>query len=115
MAVHTYGNVPLILSVLILLLLVLYLSLFFGTFTILSRLIQQRFGFRIIILTPFFWVGLGISPILPVDRLSLGNLGHSQYLNLPFIQMADITGVYGLSFVILLVNIVTLSRPSPVA
>ena len=32
------------------------------------------------------------------------NLGHSQYLNLPFIQIADITGVYGLSFVVLLVN-----------
>jgi apolipoprotein N-acyltransferase len=32
------------------------------------------------------------------------NLAYSQYLNLPFIQMADITGAYGLSFVIVLVN-----------
>src|SRR4030043_1698647 len=36
-AVHTYGNVPLILSVLILLLLVIYLSLFIGAFTFITR------------------------------------------------------------------------------
>lgn len=31
-------------------------------------------------------------------------LGYSQYLNLPIIQIADITGVYGVSFLIVLVN-----------
>src|SRR3989304_2314855 len=36
-AVHTYGNVPLILSVFILLLLVVYLSLFIGAFAGFSR------------------------------------------------------------------------------
>lgn len=30
--------------------------------------------------------------------------GHSQYLNLPLIQIADITGVYGISFLIVAVN-----------
>jgi apolipoprotein N-acyltransferase len=32
------------------------------------------------------------------------NLAHSQYLNLPLIQLADITGSYGVSFLIVLVN-----------
>ncbi len=32
-------------------------------------------------------------------------LGHSQYKNLLFIQIADITGVYGISFLIILVNL----------
>lgn len=32
-------------------------------------------------------------------------LGHSQYRNLPLIQIASITGVYGVSFVIALVNV----------
>jgi apolipoprotein N-acyltransferase len=32
------------------------------------------------------------------------NLGYSQYLNLPFIQVADLTGPYGPCFVIVLVN-----------
>ncbi len=31
-------------------------------------------------------------------------LGHSQYLNLPVIQISDITGSYGVSFIIVLVN-----------
>jgi apolipoprotein N-acyltransferase len=32
-------------------------------------------------------------------------LGHSQYANVPLIQIASITGVYGLSFLIVLVNV----------
>lgn len=32
-------------------------------------------------------------------------LSHSQYKNLPFIQIADITGEYGVSFVVMLINL----------
>jgi apolipoprotein N-acyltransferase len=103
-AVHTYGNVPLILSGLILLLLVVYLSLFIGAFTFLTRLIQMRSGIQTIFLTPIIWVALEYLRSFFLSGFPWANLGHSQYLNLPFIQMADITGVYGLSFVILLVN-----------
>jgi apolipoprotein N-acyltransferase len=56
-AVHTYGNVPLILSGFILLLLVAYLSLFIGAFTCLTRLYPDyrttNYSF-----TPFLWVAL---------------------------------------------------------
>ena len=103
-AVHTYGNVPLILSGLILLLLVVYLSLFIGAFTFLTRLIQVRTGIQTIFLAPIIWVALEYLRSFFLSGFPWANLGHSQYLNLPFIQMADITGVYGLSFVILLVN-----------
>ena len=103
-AMHTYGNVPLILSGLILLLLVIYLSLFIGAFTFLYRLIQMRLGFQTIILPPLLWVSLEYLRSFFLTGFPWANLGHSQYLNLPFIQMADVTGVYGLSFVILLVN-----------
>ena len=105
-AVHTYGNVPLLPSVLILLLLVLYLSLYIGTFAMLTRLIQLRFGSRMIILAPFLWVALEYLRSFLLTGFPWADLGHSQYLNLPFIQIADITGVYGLSFVILFVNAV---------
>ncbi|MGZ3591876.1 MAG: apolipoprotein N-acyltransferase, partial [Thermodesulfobacteriota bacterium] len=57
-AVHTYGNIPLIPSVLILLLLVAYLSLFIGAFTFLIRLIQMRSGVQTFLFTPFLWVAL---------------------------------------------------------
>ena len=103
-AVHTYGNVPLIPSGLILLLLVVFLSLFIGAFTFLTRLIQIRSGLQTIFFTPLLWVTLEYLRSFLLTGFPWANLGHSQYLNLPFIQMADITGVYGLSFVILLVN-----------
>ncbi len=103
-AVHTYGNISLILSGLILLLLVFYLSLFIGTFTGLTRLIQDRSGVQTILFTPFLWVALEYLRSFLLTGFPWANLGYSQYLNLPFIQMADITGTYGLSFVIVLVN-----------
>ena len=103
-AVHTYGNIPLVPSVLILLLLVAYLSLFIGAFAFLTRLIQIRSGFQPILFTPFLWVALEYLRSLLLTGFPWANLSYSQYLNLPFIQMADITGAYGPSFVILLVN-----------
>jgi len=103
-AIHTYGNVPLIPSGLILLLLVGYLSLFIGAFAFVTRLIQIRSGLQTILFTPLLWVGLEYLRSFLLTGFPWANLGYSQYLNLPFIQMADVTGVYGLSFVILLVN-----------
>jgi apolipoprotein N-acyltransferase len=103
-AVHTYGNVPFILSGLILLLLVIYLSLFTGAFTFLTRLIRTRSGIQTILFTPILWVALEYLRSFLLTGFPWAYLGHTQYLNLPFIQMADITGVYGLSFVILSVN-----------
>ncbi len=103
-AVHTYGNVPLVLSAFILLLLVVYLSLYIGAFAYLTRLLQNRSGLQITLFTPFLWVALEYLRSFLLTGFPWANLGYSQYLNLPFIQMADITGAYGLSFVILLVN-----------
>ena len=104
-AVHTYGNVPLIPSGLILLLLVAYLGLFFATFAFLHRLLQEHFGFHAIIFVPFLWVSLEHLRSFLLTGFPWANVGHSQYLNLPFIQIADVAGVYGLSFVILWVNV----------
>ena len=103
-AVHTYGNIPLILSGSILLLLVAYLSLFLGAFTLLTRFIQIRSGLQTILFTPVLWVTLEYLRSFLLTGFPWASLGYSQYLNLPFIQMADLTGVYGPSAVILLVN-----------
>jgi len=103
-AVHTYGNAPLILSGFILLLLVVYLSLFIGAFAFLTRFIQIHSGLQTILFTPALWAALEYLRSFLLTGFPWANLGYSQYLNLPIIQMADITGPYGLSFVILLVN-----------
>ncbi|MGQ9647808.1 MAG: apolipoprotein N-acyltransferase [Thermodesulfobacteriota bacterium] len=103
-AVHTYGNIPLILSGLILLLLVGYLSLFTGTFAFLTRMVSLSSGIQTILSLPILWTALEYLRSFFLTGFPWANLGYSQYLNLPFIQMAEVTGPYGLSFVILLVN-----------
>jgi apolipoprotein N-acyltransferase len=103
-AVHTYGNIPLIPSAFILLLLIGYLSLFIGAFTFFARFIQMHSGFQTVLFTPMLWVALEYLRSFLLTGFPWANLGYSQYLHLPFIQMADITGTYGLSFIILLVN-----------
>src|SRR4030043_503303 len=57
-AVHTYGNVALILSALVLLLLVAYLSLFTGAFTFFVRLVENRAGIRSVLVAPLLWAAL---------------------------------------------------------
>jgi apolipoprotein N-acyltransferase len=103
-AVHTYGNVPLLLSVPILLLLVMYLGLYLGAFALLIRFIQTRSAFDPFLFMPALWVSLEYLRTFLLSGFPWAFLGHTQYLNLPFIQIADITGVYGLSFIVLLVN-----------
>jgi apolipoprotein N-acyltransferase len=104
-AVHTYGNVPLLLSVPILLLLVAYLAVYIGAFAFLTRFIQKHSGLQTLLFLPALWVSLEYLRSFLLTGFPWANLGHSQYLNLPFIQIADMTGVYGLSFVVLLVNV----------
>ncbi len=103
-AVHTYGNIPLIWSAFILLLLVGYLSLFIGAFAFLVWIVPSSSGIQTILFLPILWTALEYLRSFFLTGFPWANLGYSQYLNLPFIQMADITGPYGLSFVILLVN-----------
>jgi apolipoprotein N-acyltransferase len=58
-----------------------------------------------LVLAPCLWVSLEYLRSFFLTGFPWANLGYSQYLNLPFVQVADITGVYGLSFAILLVNV----------
>lgn len=108
-AVHRYGNIPLIPSILILLLLVCYLSLYVGAFVLLIRFLQMSLGIKFIIFAPFLWVALEYLRSFLLTGFPWANLSHSQYLNLPFIQMTEITGVYGLSFAIVMVNLTVYS------
>lgn len=103
-AVHNYGNVPLILSILVLLFLVGYLSLYIATFAFLYRLIQIRLGLQTILLAPLLWASLEYLRSFFLTGFPWASLAYSQYINLPIIQLSEVTGIYGLSFIILLVN-----------
>lgn len=103
-AVSRYGNLNYIVSAFVLLLLVSYLSLYLGAFTFLVRYIESRSGLKEVVAAPFIWVTLEYIRSFFLTGFPWENLGYSQFLFLPLIQISDITGVYGISFLIVLVN-----------
>ena len=59
----------------------------------------------VILVTPSLWVVLEyLRANLSFLAFPWALLGHTQYSNLPITQMAAVTGVYGVSFVVMLVN-----------
>lgn len=103
-AVHRYGNILLPLAIPILLLLVMYLSLYWGAFTFLASYAQEKGGWIVLLAFPALWVGLEYLRSFLLSGFPWALVGYSQYLNTPLVQIADITGVYGVSFLVILIN-----------
>ena len=107
-SMHVTAGIPVFLAVLAVGALVAYLSVYFGLFGYGYALVRKRMPFARYLFIPALWAGLEFIR----DRLFTGfgwaSLGHSQYQFLPAIQIADLTGVFGVSFFIVLVNLVLL-------
>jgi apolipoprotein N-acyltransferase len=104
-AMTTYGKVPLPVSYAVMLLLTAYLGLYVGLYclaVVWLRDIIPRYG---IFFAPCFWVALELIRTYFLTGLPWCLLGYSQYRELNLIQIADHTGVYGISFLIVLVNL----------
>lgn len=84
--------------------LVLYLALYFGIFglVISSPYILSTNYYLLSI--PSSWVILEYIRSHLLTGFPWAKLAYSQYLNLPVIQIADITGAWGVSFLIVMVN-----------
>lgn len=101
--ISAYGGLNIFISICVLLLLCLYLSIYLGVFSLLAAFFSHS---RIKIL--FFagaWVSLEYLRGIILTGFPWGLLGYSQYNRLEIAQIADITGVYGLSFIIIAVNV----------
>lgn len=103
--VTTYGRLPWVVSIPIFLLLVGYLSLYMGAATYLTRRLEDA-GIEPLLSFPLIWTALEFLRSFLLTGFPWASLGHSQFRVLPLVQMADITGVYGLSFLIALSNVV---------
>jgi apolipoprotein N-acyltransferase len=101
----TYGNLHWSVSVCLYLLLVAYLALYTGIIAWLVRRGEMA-GVSPLLSFPILWVGLEFLRSFLMSGFPWASLGYSQYRTLPLIQIADITGVYGLSFLIALANVV---------
>jgi apolipoprotein N-acyltransferase len=104
-AMTTYGKVPLPISYGILLLLTAYLGLYVGLYSagaVWFRSLIPRYGFFVF---PCLWVTLELIRTYALSGMPWGLLGYSQYRQIEIIQIADHMGVYGVSFLIVLVNV----------
>lgn len=116
-AMVSYGSVVPWFAWVVLSLICAILGLFFGGFAAVMFRFFQRWSWRAFLLTPLVWVVQELAR----DHLALtgfpwGMLGTSQAYFSALIQIADLTGVYGVSFLIAAVNSVlflALSREAP--
>ena len=100
----TYGHLPIYLSVPILFLLVAYMALYPAIFAaVFSWADTKPVGF--LSAMPAIWVALEYLRSFFLSGFPWEFLGYSQYRQITLIQAADMTGVYGISFVILSVNV----------
>ncbi len=97
-----YGNAGILLSFIPLLLLCFYLALYTALFSTMTvSLEKSRF---LLIFIPSAWVALEYIRARFLTGFPWCLLGYSQYEHLRLIQIADLSGVYGISFLIVLVN-----------
>ncbi|MCP3875334.1 MAG: apolipoprotein N-acyltransferase, partial [Desulfobacteraceae bacterium] len=101
--VHVYGGLHTILAVATLTLLCFYLALYPAFFAVLLKKINQK-SYLAPIIAACIWVSLEFIRTYAITGFSWGALGYSQYSILLFIQIADFSGVYGVTFLIVLIN-----------
>ena len=86
------------------LILALYLSLYFGIFGAFYVYFKKAAPLWKLFIYPSLWVGLEFMRDHLFTGFGWACLGYSQYKNLPIIQIADMTGVWGVSFLMVMVN-----------
>jgi apolipoprotein N-acyltransferase len=102
---HQYGGVNTPAGIGILILFCLYLAIYHGVFGLLVSLLAGSgpFNLRALLLSPVLWVAVELARTR-VTGFPWGLLGTTQVDNIPLARIASVTGVYGLSFEIMLVN-----------
>lgn len=100
----TYGKLPLAISICLTFLMASYLALYPALALACSRYAENS-SVPQVISFPFIWVALEYARAYLLTGFPWALLGYTQFRTLPIIQIADLAGVYGVSFLILVVNV----------
>lgn len=100
---RTYGHLPWPVCISILVLLAAYLALFFGALTAFVCILKPKPA-AALVAVPVAWVALEYLRSFFLSGFPWELLGYSQYKVLHLIQISDILGPYGISFLILFIN-----------
>lgn len=102
----TYGGISELLSVLGLICFAIYMSLYLTIFGWLSsRILQSSRPVMALIFLPLLWVGLDWLRSILFTGIPWMDLGYGLYEHIELIQVADLVGHYGLTWLILLANV----------
>ncbi len=88
-----------------LIILSLYLALYFGFFGFFINRLTFYISHFTLLFIPFIWMGLEWIQSHLFGGFGWALLGYSQYKNLSLIQIADFSGVYGVSFIVMALNV----------
>lgn len=100
-----YGNLPYYVGIPAMLLLAAYLSLYTAIFAFGVVYFETK-KFPLVFIAPLLWTGLEYAKSHVLTGFPWENLAYSQYLYHPVVQIADITGIYGITFIIVMVNVI---------
>ncbi len=101
--VSHYGGLPLYLSLALMVLFALYLALYQGLFALGLAFLRRR-GVPFFVSGAFLWTSLEYAKGRLFTGFPWENMGYALHEQLFTIQIADITGVYGLTFLIIIIN-----------
>ena len=100
-----YGRLPLPVSIFLLIVLAMYLGAYTGLFCFFLSSFRQSKVHKWLA-APFIWVSLEYVRAHFLTGFPWASLAYSQYNFLSVIQIVDITGIYGLSFLIVFINLI---------
>lgn len=102
---RVYSAVPWPVTWLPILLLAAYCGLYVAAVAwALARIARARGGGLALLAAPALWVGAEWLRGVVLGGFPWGNLGYAQYLRLPVIQVAELGGVWAVSFLVVAVN-----------
>jgi len=103
-SISKYGGVNIVASLLLVFLLSMYLSLYTGAFAWLYVSRIRNTSLPAMLIAPVLWVVIEYVRSFALTGYPYSLIGYTQYNFLRFIQISDLTGVYGVSFLVVAVN-----------
>jgi apolipoprotein N-acyltransferase len=104
-AITEYSELADPLPFLAMLILVFYMALYTGVFAMICNWAQKKPGSEALILLPAAWVILDWAQSFMMTGFPWNLIGYSQIHFLPIIQVADLGGVYLVSYLVVTINI----------
>ncbi len=80
----------------------LYFAVYLPLFVGLSRAAVHRLRLPVMLAAPVVWTGLEFARAHLLTGMTMGALGYTQYRWIKLIQLSDLTGMYGVGFVVML-------------